>query len=245
MTVVFVDRELPTWTAEVAVWLSTRPLAAIALVEESAGDRDARDVAHLGGDRQLRTVRSLPTYTHHRGPIIVVRPTRATLAAITAQLSAGAPDVCVVRNRDDAMTAAWLYAMLATDLSTGTLAWTQVAITSVVRVAMFELARVVDPSRGLRGPFERAYAVRTFQELRRAGHHFDIAALCGWALANGFTEAEVKLLERYAAQVSSGRSFRLATDAGPRAGTADGWRTIARDPRPRRIHGAAPPNVDA
>lgn len=88
---------------------------------------------------------------------------------------------------------------------------------------MLELSAAVNHNNALIQAYEKAYAVRTLQELHRAGHRYNVDDLCAWALANGFTDREVVNLRDYATRVLAGRGFRLSETVGPRTGDVRRW----------------------
>jgi hypothetical protein len=79
------------------------------------------------------------------------------------------------------------------------------------------------PQQRARPGYDKAYAVRTLQELVFGGHRYEVDALCAWALANGFTQSEVEHLPDYATRALEGRSFRLRESVGPRPGACARW----------------------
>jgi hypothetical protein len=106
----------------------------------------------------------------------------------------------------------------------------------VVEVAMRHLSDAVNHNNALVQGYDKAYAVRTLQELVCGGHRYEVDALCAWALANGFTQSEVEHLRDYATRALEGRSFRLRESVGPRPGACARWEQEAHggDMWPRR-----------
>jgi hypothetical protein len=100
-------------------------------------------------------------------------------------------------------------------------------LSPTVRIAMTHLSHAVNHNNALVQGYEKSYAVRTLQELYRAGHHIEVDNLCAWALANGFSQVEVKHLRDYARRVVAGRSFRLPESVGPTRGAAAEWEAEA------------------
>lgn len=56
----------------------------------------------------------------------------------------------------------------------------------------------------------KAYVVRTLQELVRAGDGYTVKGLVAWAMLNGWQPAEIALLQDTAQGVLDGRSFQSA-----------------------------------
>lgn len=159
------------------------------------------------------------------GPVLAPWPTEEVLGFIADRLVRLATGVCVLPWGDDPFLSAWLSAHKAVNLLTGHAESTSAddLLSPVVRVAMEHLSQAVNHNNALVSGYEKSYAVRTLQELRRSGHALDVDAICAWALANGFTTSEVKHLRQYVERVQSGRGFRLRETAGPKPGSAHRW----------------------
>lgn len=93
---------------------------------------------------------------------------------------------------------------------------------------MESLSDSVNHDNALVQGYEKSYAVRTLQVLVKAGYRYDVDDLCAWALANGFTQAEVKHLRGYAEKVLDGRGFRLPESVGPTAASVARWEQAAK-----------------
>lgn len=101
------------------------------------------------------------------------------------------------------------------------------ALDPVVVAAMNDASRAVNHNNALVQTEDKAYVVITLQRLVAAGHRYDVAALCSWAAANGFTAVEVKNLRDYATRVLDGRRFQLRSTYGPGPGSVERWRAAA------------------
>lgn len=93
----------------------------------------------------------------------------------------------------------------------------------VARVALGHASNFVNHRNGLAQAEDRAYVVRTLLELLRGGHRFDVDDLAAYATATGWSALEVGAMRDIAAKALAGRSFRLRSSAGPRAGACARW----------------------
>src|SRR5207248_1820561 len=110
---------------------------------------------------------------------------------IDDDLSHLAEAVCVIGWRpDDPNHASWITARNAIDLTTG-LGLGRVAAAMiddpVVRIALDHAERFVNRNNALVQAEDKAYLVRTLQELLRSGHRFDLDELAAYAMATGWT----------------------------------------------------------
>lgn len=154
-------------------------------------------------------------------------PSEQVLGALSDDLAHRATAVCVIEWGEREYQQAWLAAHRARNLLTGEIAGATALLSPVVEVAMRRLSTIVNHNNGLVQEFDKAYGVRTLQELVRAGHRYDVDKLCAWALANGFTEREVRRLRDYATRALEGRAFRLRSTVGPKRGSAREWEADA------------------
>jgi hypothetical protein len=163
------------------------------------------------------------------GSVLAPWPSEEVLGALSDRLARMITSVCVIEWGEDPAVQAWLEAYQAMNLMTGRVAVGDPShqLSPVVRVAMEHLSSAVNHNNALVQSFEKSYAVRTLQELHRAGHTFDVDDLCAWALANGFTQSEVKNLRDYGMRVQQGRGFRLRDSVGPSRGAAGRWEAEA------------------
>ncbi len=159
------------------------------------------------------------------GPVLAPYPSEEVLAALSDPLASMVTKVCVIEWQEKPHRRAWLEAHRAVDLISGARAGAgnPPLLDPIVLVAMRQLSDGVNHNNGLLSGYEKSFAVRTLQELRRSGHWPDVGNLCAWALATGSTEVEVKYLRSYARGVAAGKGFRLPEAVGPKRGEADRW----------------------
>lgn len=157
------------------------------------------------------------------GPVLAPWPNERVLACLSDDLASKVTAVCVIEWANKEFVSAWLTAHHAINLITGQSPESQPLLSPVVEVAMKHLSNAVNHNNGLVQYYEKAYAVRTLQELVRGGYRYDVDNLCAWALANGFTESEVKRLRDYGGRALEGRSFQLHEQVGPRKGEITQW----------------------
>jgi hypothetical protein len=157
------------------------------------------------------------------GAILAPWPNEKVLATISDDLAEKITAVCIIEWGNKDFVSAWLGAHDATNLITNENDGVSPLLSPVVIVAMQELSRAVNHNNALVQYYEKAYAVRTLQELVRSGYRYDVDNLCAWALANGFTQEEVKHLRDYGQRILDGRTFQLREDAGPRRGAVTRW----------------------
>jgi hypothetical protein len=99
----------------------------------------------------------------------------------------------------------------------------QIISDPVVRVAIDEAERFVNHNNALVQYEDKAYLIRTLQELVRGGHRFDLDEVAAYAMATGWTAAEVARIREYGSRVLEGRSFRLRDRSGPSRGACKRW----------------------
>lgn len=97
----------------------------------------------------------------------------------------------------------------------------------VVRIALEEAGAMINHGNALSTDEDKAYVVRTFQELVRSGHRYEVEPVVAWATAHGWTPAEIPRLREFATGVKKGKRFVLRDPWGPKAGTAKKWEGIA------------------
>lgn len=93
----------------------------------------------------------------------------------------------------------------------------------VVRIALDHAERFVNHNNSLVQAEDKAYLVLTLQELVRGGHRFDLEEVAAYAMATGWTGAEVTRIREYGQRVLDGRSFRLRAPVGPKRGACKHW----------------------
>lgn len=141
--------------------------------------------------------------------------------------------VCIVGwNADDPDHAAWIAARNAIDLTTGEALGAspgEIISDPVVRIALDRAERFVNHNNALVQAEDKAYLVRTLQELVRGGHAFDLDDVAAYAMATGWSGKEVKRIREFGQRVLDGRSFRLTSSVGPKRGSCKSWETQATD----------------
>lgn len=139
--------------------------------------------------------------------------------------------VCIIGWRaGDPNHASWIAAREAVDLTSGqTLGEPPERIISdpVVRIALDRAERFVNHNNALVQAEDKAYLVRTLQELVRGGHFFDLEEVAAYAMATGWTAREVKRIRESGQRVLDGGGFRLASSVGPKPGASEHWEAAA------------------
>jgi hypothetical protein len=140
--------------------------------------------------------------------------------------------VCISGWRhDDQNHAAWVAACNALDLATGKALGTppeDIIGDPVVQVALDHAKHFVNHNNALIQAEDKAYLVRTLQELVRGGHRFDLDEVAAYAMATGWTGQEVKRIQEYGRRVLDQGSFRLASANGPKPGDCKRWEAEAK-----------------
>ena len=157
------------------------------------------------------------------GPVLAPWPNEKVLAALSDDIAERVSSACIIEWSDKEFVSAWLIAHNAASVMTGQEMESRPLLSPVVTVAMNHLSTAVNHNNGLVQNYEKAYAVRTLQELVRGGYRYDVDDLCAWALANGFSQDETKRLREYGQRVLDGRSFQLREMVGPRKGDITRW----------------------
>jgi hypothetical protein len=139
--------------------------------------------------------------------------------------------VCVIGWReDDPNHQAWVGARNAVDLESGTRLGRDPKETisdPVVRIAIDQAASFVNHNNALVQSEDKAYFVRTLEELVAGGHPFDLEELVAYAMATGWTGEEIKRMREYGARVLSGKRFRHSSAVGPKRGAIRHWEAEA------------------
>jgi hypothetical protein len=142
--------------------------------------------------------------------------------------------VCIIGWRpDDQNHAAWIAARNALDLASGEALGARsdhIISDPVVRIALDLAERFVNHNNALVQAEDKAYLVRTLQELVRCGHRFDADEVATYAMATGWSGEEVKRIQEYGRRVLDGRSFRLGSTIGPNRGDCKHWESAAAGP---------------
>lgn len=160
------------------------------------------------------------------GPILAPWASDKVIRCIEDELTQ-ATAVCVIGWRgDDPNHQGWVAARQAIDLDTGASLGKRpedLVADPVVRLAFEEAERFVNHNNQLAQAEDKAYVVRTMQELVRGGHRLDLDAIAAFALATGWSAQEVVRIREYGRQILDGRSFRLRSSVGPRPGACRRW----------------------
>lgn len=161
------------------------------------------------------------------GPILAPWASETVIRSIEDDLAHQATAVCVIGWReDDPHHQGWVAARDAVNLETGARlgkAPDEIVIDPVVRIALDAAERFVNHNNQLVQYDDKAYLVRTLQELVRGGHRLDLDAIGSYALATGWSAEEVKRIREYGQRILDGRSFRLQSSVGPKAGASRSW----------------------
>lgn len=161
------------------------------------------------------------------GAILAPWASDKVLRCIDDELAFKTNAVCVIGWRpDDPNHAAWTASRRATDLKSGaTLGKQPAEIISdpVVRIALDEAEGFVNHNNALVQEEDKAYLVRTLQELVRSGHRLDLDEIAAYAMATGWTGEEVKRIREYGQRVLENRTFRFRSSIGPQRGTCRRW----------------------
>lgn len=104
-----------------------------------------------------------------------------------------------------------------------------VMLDPVVELAMQEATNSINHNNALVTYAEKAYVVRTLQELVKGGYRYDTEQLVAWVTANGWYPAEIPRLREYANGVLAGKRFVLKDTWGPGRGAAKQWEREVRD----------------
>jgi hypothetical protein len=139
--------------------------------------------------------------------------------------------VCIIGwRRDDPKHAAWIAARDALNLASGQALGTpfeDIISDPVIRVALDHAERFVNHNNALVQDEDKAYLVRTLQELVRGGHRFDLDEVATYAMSTGWNGEEVKRIQEYGRRVLDRRTFRLASAIGPKPGDCKKWEAEA------------------
>jgi hypothetical protein len=100
---------------------------------------------------------------------------------------------------------------------------------AVVRVALRDVHRFVNPNNELAQPEDKDYTRAALKLLHRGRHRLVPEELAEWALANGWGPVAAKRLRAFAERVLEGRSFvyKSGIGRGFTAETLEAWRSAA------------------
>jgi hypothetical protein len=165
------------------------------------------------------------------GPILAPWASRDVIRCIEDELAFEATAVCVIGwTPGDPNHAAWIAARNAVDLESGIELGRQpeqIITDPVVRIALDAAERFVNHNNALVQADDKAYLIRTLQELIRGGHRFELDALATYAMATGWTADEIDRIREYGQKVLDGRGFRLQTPTGPKRNSCRHWEAEA------------------
>ncbi len=213
-----------------AAWLQQQPGAPLVLLHAKKMYGNNELLPRLTAGAAVEKPATVWRSGWRGGPVLAPWPSEDVLAALSDTLAQRTTAVCVIEWGDFDYQEAWLAAHGAVDLVTGQVRGARRPLLDpVIEVAMRRLSDAVNHNNGLVQAYDKAYAVRTLQELVRCGHRYEVDALCAWALANGFTQREVEHLRDYATRALEGRSFRLRVGVGPQPGVCARWEQEAND----------------
>jgi hypothetical protein len=211
-------------------WLVKQPGEPLILLHAKTMIDNSRLLGRAAREYRIRydTPRTIRGGRHWSGGAILAPWASAdVISCIDDDLAYGVRAVCIIGWRpDDPNHAAWTGARKAFDLSNGEALGTpldEIISDPVVRVALGHAERFVNHNNALVQAEDKAYLVRTLQELVRCGHRFDLDKLATYAMATGWTGEEVKRIYEYGRRILEGRSFRLASTVGPKAGDCKHW----------------------
>jgi hypothetical protein len=161
------------------------------------------------------------------GAILAPWASDAVIRCIDDDLGGLARAVCIIGwIPGDPKHVAWVRARNALDLTSGeSLGKHPEAIIKdpVVRLALDYAEGFVNHNNALVQDEDKAYLVRTLEELVRGGHVFDLDELAAYAMATGWTGEEVKRIKEYGRRILDGGSFRFRTSIGPKPGACKQW----------------------
>lgn len=216
--------------AAATAWLRSQPGEPLVLMPAKKSYQNNPTLAHGTAGMAMEAPDTVWRSGWRGGPVLAPWPSERVLGALSDQLASQITKICVIEWSEHGYRRSWLEANHAVNLFTGEVleAGTSSLLDPVVRVAMEELSRRVNHNNALISGYEKSLAVRYLQALHRAGYQLVPDDLCAWALASGFTEAEVRNLRDYSSRVKAGRTFRLPETAGPGSGAIAEWERAAR-----------------
>ena len=225
---------IPGWSIDKAslqgaAWLAKRAGNKLMLVSSTQNYQQNAMASHTRGAVVAKPV-SLWKTKWRVGPVLAPWPTEEILGELASGLHRKATTICVIEWGDDAFQTAWLQAHRARSVLDGEVypGADLPLLDPVVEAAMTELTQLVNHGNALGNPYEKPQTVELLQLLLQAGYGWDVDRLCGWALANDFTGAEVRNLRDYATKVSQGHRFRNRHTHRYAAGAVARWEAAAK-----------------
>lgn len=207
-----------------AAWLEEQPGSKLVLLGAKNMYGNNPLLPQLTSFAHLATPQDVWKSNWDSGAVPAPWPSEKVLATLSDDISYKVKSVCVLESGYRTHQKVWLSEKRAINILTGEPYGNDGAtLHPVVVIAMQHLSAAVNHNNGLVTGYEKYYAVRTLQELVRAGYSFDADELCAWSLANGFSGREVASLRKYAPQALQGRRFILKEEVGPGPGAAQQW----------------------
>lgn len=205
-------------------WLLDQPGQPLIVLNKKIVLRNNKVLSTIVDQARIPVV--APPHVHQpswsSGAVLAPWASERTLLAIDDDLGHQATAVCAIGWAAGSLSP-WIAGHGARDLRTPHTAPAQPSLDPVVVLAMEEASALINHNNALVTDAEKAYMVRTLQELARSGHRFDVDDLVAWAMANGFDPREIPRLRDYATRVLAGRSFQLRDTWGPKKGQARDW----------------------
>jgi hypothetical protein len=169
------------------------------------------------------------------GAILAPWASAGVLKCIDDDLSLEASAVCVVGWREnDPNHQAWIAARNAVDLDSGDELGrdpNEIISDPVVRIAIDYASTFVNHNNALVQYDDKAYFIRTLEELVAGGHPFHLDEVVTYAMATGWTGEEIERIREYGQAVLAGRGFRHKSTVGPKRGDVRRWEDEAADIR--------------
>lgn len=208
-------------------WLLDQPGRPLIVLNKKSMVSNNRLLATTAKAAAIPVVALPQLYDHSWSGGAVLAPwvNEKTLLGIDEDLHA-ATAVCVIGHSTGSHSA-WLTGHGARDLRSPGTEPARPQLDPVVRVAMQEAGRMINHGNALVTADDKAYVVRTLQELVRSGHRYDVDSLVGWAMSAGWDAGEIPQLREYATRVLDKRTFRLGDAWGPQKGAAKEWERLA------------------
>ena len=233
----------PDRAIEIGVsWLTEQPGEPLILLHAKKMIDNNRLLGRLAHQHRIRyeAPQTIRTSSHWSGgAILAAWASGDVIRCIDDDLAYRVSAVCIVGWRpDDQNHAAWIAARNALDLASGAALGTRsehIISDPVVRIALDHAERFVNHNNALVQAEDKAYLVRTLQELVRCGHRFDLDKVATYAMATGWSGEEVKRIQEYGRRVLDGRSFRLVSTIGPKPGDCKHWESEAAGPTTPRV----------
>ena len=211
-------------------WLADQPGEPLILLHAKSMIDNNRLLGQVARQNRIRWEAPRTISSGNRwagGAILAPWASEDVIACIDGRLASRASAVCVIGwSPDDPNHKAWVAARNAVDVDSGAALGKpsdEIISDPVVRIAIDYAERFVNHNNLLVQYEDKAYFVRTLQELVRGEHRFNLDEVAAYAMATGWTSEEVKRIREYGQRVLDGRSFRLRSGVGPKPGTCRRW----------------------